>query len=135
MRFQREATVTHSSHGQAGAGPNEHPHSPHPQHARRSRTKLASALLGVVLAVLAVVAGGAIYQMRETNLQLSEANQVAASSTIQTLQSRQVNPPGESVDSTLIETMLPHRYSNRYRRFAPISRAAYLHSIHTGADC
>src|SRR5664279_4608699 len=41
-----------------------------------------------------------------------------------------VNPPGESGDSTLIETMLPHRYSNRYRRFAPISRAAYLRSIH-----
>src|SRR5664279_2616447 len=38
-----------------------------------------------------------------------------------------LNPPGESGDSTLIETMLPHRYSNRYRRFAPISRAAYLH--------
>src|SRR5664279_3393464 len=47
----------------------------------------------------------------------------------------ELNPPGESGDSTLIETMLPHRYSNRYRRFAPISRAAYLHSIHTGADC
>lgn len=91
MRFQREATVTHSAHGQPGAGPNEHPHSPHPQHARRSRTKPASAILGVVLAVLAVVAGGAIYQMRQTNLQLSEANQVAvaASSTIQTLQSGQ----------------------------------------------
>ncbi len=48
---------------------------------------------------------------------------------------RKVNPPGESGDSTLIETMLPHRYSNRYRRFAPISRVAYLRSIHTGAGC
>ena len=46
-----------------------------------------------------------------------------------------VNPPGESGDSILIETMLPHRYSNRYRRFLPISRAAYLRSIHTSADC
>src|SRR5664279_1437756 len=46
-----------------------------------------------------------------------------------------VNPPGESGDSMLIETMLPHRYSNRYRRFLPISRAAYLRSIHTSADC
>lgn len=46
-----------------------------------------------------------------------------------------LNPPGESGDSKLIETMLPHRYSNRYRRFAPISRAAYLRSIHTGAGC
>src|SRR5664279_3859232 len=26
-----------------------------------------------------------------------------------------LNPPGESGDSMLIETMLPHRYSNRYR--------------------
>ena len=48
---------------------------------------------------------------------------------------RKVNPPGESGDSMLIETMLPHRYSNRYRRFLPISRAAYLRSIHTSADC
>ena len=47
----------------------------------------------------------------------------------------ELNPPGESGDSTLIETMLPHRYSNRYRRFAPISRVAYLRSIHTGAGC
>ena len=46
-----------------------------------------------------------------------------------------LNPPGESGDSTLIETMLLHRYSSRYRRFAPISRAAYLRSIHTGAGC
>ena len=37
--------------------------------------------------------------------------------------SKPMNPPGESGDSTLIEPMLPHRYSNRYRRFAPISRA------------
>ena len=46
-----------------------------------------------------------------------------------------VNPPGESGDSKLIETMLPHRYSDRYRRCAPISQAAYLRSIHTGAGC
>jgi hypothetical protein len=83
--------VTHASHGQAGTGTDEHPHAPHPQHARRPRTKLASAILGVVLAVLSLVAGAAIYQMRQTNLQLSEANQLAAaaSSTIQTLQSGQ----------------------------------------------
>ena len=46
-----------------------------------------------------------------------------------------LNPPGESGDSKLIETMLPHRYSDRYRRYAPISQAAYLRSIHTGAGC
>jgi len=51
------------------------------------------------------------------------------------IQALRVNPPGESGDSKLIETMLPHRYSDRYRRYAPISQAAYLRSIHTGAGC
>jgi len=83
--------MTHSSHGQADTGTNEYPHAPHPQHARPSRIKPASAVLGVVLAVLAIGTVVAIYQMRQTNLQLSEANQtVAANSiTIQDLQSAQ----------------------------------------------
>jgi len=81
--------VTHSSHEQAGAAPNGRAHTPRPQHARRSRTSLVSAVLVVLLVILAAVTGTAIYQMRQTNLELSEAKQSAdaASSTIQTMQS------------------------------------------------
>ncbi len=81
--------MTHSSHGQAGAAPNERAPAQHPQHARRSRTNLVGVVLVVVVVILAAVIVAAFFQMRRTNLELSEANQqaAAASSTIEDLQS------------------------------------------------
>ncbi len=46
-----------------------------------------------------------------------------------------VNPPGESGDSMLIETMLPHHYSGRHSESVRVSLAAYLRSIQTSAGC
>jgi type II secretory pathway pseudopilin PulG len=92
--------VTHASQAQAGPGSNEPPHAPHRRQHAKSRTKLLSAALGVVLAILAVVAGVAIYQTRQSNLQLSEANQLAAavSSSFQALQI------GQAQDAALLHS-------------------------------
>src|SRR5664279_4094616 len=86
---------------------------------RRSRPPGRAAVLAVVVALAGPLATPTTGFAQDRHVVVTGADGLAW-----------LNPPGESGDSTLIETMLPHRYSNRYRRFAPISRAAYLRSIH-----